>query len=86
MVALIQFRGVASSPAGITAKETVMRDVSKLKSIGSLFCKPYQSEAKFYIDEAHSSGTRHLVVFTKTVAPIFLLAFPTNGPMKKCAI
>jgi hypothetical protein len=39
-----------------------MRDVSKLKHIGSSFCKPYQSDAKFYIDEAHASGSRHLVV------------------------
>jgi hypothetical protein len=39
-----------------------MRDVSKLKFICSLFCTQYQSDAKFYIDEAHASGLRHLVV------------------------
>jgi hypothetical protein len=39
-----------------------MRDVSKLKFICSLFCTQYQSDAKFYIDGAHASGLRHLVV------------------------
>jgi hypothetical protein len=39
-----------------------MRDISKLKPIGSTFCTQYQSDAKFYIDEAHESGLRHLVV------------------------
>ena len=39
-----------------------MRDVSKLKFICSSLCTQYQSEAKFYIDEAHASGLRHLVV------------------------
>jgi len=33
-----------------------MRDVSKLKFIGSSFCSQYQSQAKFYIDEAHAVG------------------------------
>jgi|ERR1700687_188191 hypothetical protein len=44
------------------AKQASQRDVSKLKFICSSFCKQYQSEAKFYIDEAHASGLRHLVV------------------------
>ena len=39
-----------------------MPDVSRLKFIYSSFCTQYQSEAKFYIDEAHASGLRHLVV------------------------
>ena len=39
-----------------------MPDVSRLKFICSSFCTQYQSEAKFYIDEAHASGLRHLVV------------------------
>jgi hypothetical protein len=39
-----------------------MPDVSSLKFIYSSFCTQYQSEAKFYIDEAHASGLRHLVV------------------------
>jgi hypothetical protein len=39
-----------------------MRDVSKLKFICSSLCMQYQSEAKLYIDEAHASGLRHLVV------------------------
>jgi hypothetical protein len=39
-----------------------MRDISKLRLLCSSFCKQYQSEANFYIDEAHSSGYRHLVV------------------------
>src|SRR6202051_2066382 len=44
------------------AKQASQRDVSKLKFICSSFCAQYQSEAKFYIDEAHESGLRHLVV------------------------
>ncbi len=39
-----------------------MHDISKLKFICSSFCTQYQSEAKFYIDEAHATGLRHLVV------------------------
>jgi hypothetical protein len=39
-----------------------MRNISELRFICSSFCKQYQSEAKFYVDEAHSSGVRHLVV------------------------
>ncbi len=31
------------------------------KPIGSMFCKQYQTEVQFYIDEAHASGKRHLV-------------------------
>ena len=43
-------------------KRGIMPDVSTLKFIYSSFCTQYQSEAKFYIDEAHASGLRHLVV------------------------
>jgi hypothetical protein len=32
------------------------------KPIGAEFCEQYQCEAEFYIDEAHSSGRRHLIV------------------------
>jgi hypothetical protein len=32
------------------------------KPIGAVFCDQYQCEAEFYIDEAHSSGQRHLIV------------------------
>jgi len=39
-----------------------MRDVSKLRFFRSCFCKQYQSETKFYIDDAHRSGFRHLIV------------------------
>jgi hypothetical protein len=39
-----------------------MQDVSKLRYFCSSFCKQYQSDAKFYIDDAHQSGVRHLVV------------------------
>jgi hypothetical protein len=39
-----------------------MRDITELRFLCSSFCKQYQSEAKFYVDEAHSSGARHLVV------------------------
>ncbi len=34
-----------------------MRDVSKLKFIGSVFCSQYQSQAKFYIDEMHGNAS-----------------------------
>jgi hypothetical protein len=39
-----------------------MRDVSKMKLLCSSFCKQYQSDAKFHVDESNSSGLRHLVV------------------------
>ena len=39
-----------------------MRDASTLKPIGSAHCPQYKTEAKFYIDAAHKSGHRHLVV------------------------
>ena len=39
-----------------------MRDVSKLRLLCSSFCTQYQSDAKFYIDQAHDSEIRHLVV------------------------
>jgi hypothetical protein len=39
-----------------------MRDVSKLRLLCSSFCTQYQSDAKFYIDEAPDSEIRHLVV------------------------
>jgi hypothetical protein len=37
-------------------------DAGKLRLIASMFCKQYGSEAKFYLDEAHPSGQRHLIV------------------------
>ena len=55
-----------------------MRDVSKLKPIGSSYCKQYQSEAKFYIDEAHASGMRHLVVVYENGRPDFLAGIPDD--------
>jgi hypothetical protein len=33
-----------------------------LRLIGSLFCRQYQTQAHAFIDEAHPSGHRHLVV------------------------
>jgi hypothetical protein len=48
-----------------------MRDVSKLKFIGSSFCTQYQSQAQFYIDETHASGLRHLVVVYENGDPDF---------------
>ena|SRR5438093_1567325 len=39
-----------------------MSDARKLKPIGSAHCTQYKTEAKFYIDEAHLSGERLLVV------------------------
>ena len=53
-----------------------MRDVSKLKFIGSSFCTQYQSDAKFYVDKAHASGLRHLVVVYEKGDPDFLAAIP----------
>jgi hypothetical protein len=42
--------------------EEAMREFSKLKLICTSFCRQYNTEAKFYVDEADSSGIRHLVV------------------------
>jgi hypothetical protein len=57
-----------------------MRDVSKLKLLCSAFCTQYRSDAKFYIDEAHTSGLRHLVVVYEKGgyggAPEFLAGIP----------
>ena len=53
-----------------------MRDVSKLEFIGSSFCSQYQSQAKFYIDETHASGLRHLVVVYDNGEPDFLTGIP----------
>jgi hypothetical protein len=39
-----------------------MCNISELRFLCSSFCKQYQSDAKFYVDEAHSSGVRHLIV------------------------
>jgi hypothetical protein len=39
---------------------------SNLRLIASLYCKQYKTEAKFYIDDAHPSGRRHLVVHYET--------------------
>jgi hypothetical protein len=33
-----------------------------LKPFGSNFCTQYQTEARFFLDAAHPSGQRHLVV------------------------
>ncbi len=33
-----------------------------LRPIASVFCKQYQTEAKVYVDDAHPSGHRQLVV------------------------
>ena len=53
-----------------------MRDVSKLKFIGSSFCSQYQSQAKFYIDEMHASGIRHLVVVYENDEHDFIAGIP----------
>ena len=53
-----------------------MRDVSKLKFIGSSFCTQYQSQAQFYIDETHASGLRHLV---ENGDPDLLTGIPAEG-------
>jgi hypothetical protein len=44
------------------AKQATMRDVSTLKFIGSTYCTHYRSKVEFYIEDAHASGFRHLVV------------------------
>jgi hypothetical protein len=53
-----------------------MRDVSKLKFIGSTFCNQYQSQVKFYIDEAHASGKCQLVVVYENGEPDFMAGIP----------
>jgi hypothetical protein len=50
-----------------------------MRLIGSLFCKQYQTEAKLYIDDAHASGQRHLVVrYEKGGRPEFAAAIPDD--------
>jgi len=53
-----------------------MRDVSKPKFIGSTFCNQYQSQVKFYIDEAHASGKCQLVVVYENGEPDFMAGIP----------
>jgi len=59
-----------------------MRDVSTLKPIGSAHCPQYNTEAKFYIDAAHKSGKRHLVVYYEkgghNGAPEFVAGIPDD--------
>ena len=59
-----------------------MRDVSTLKPIGSAQCPQYNTEAKFYIDAAHKSGKRHLVVHYEkgghNGAPEFVAGIPDD--------
>jgi hypothetical protein len=50
------------APIGMDMEQTLHRDASTLKPIGSAPCPQYNTEAKFYIDAAHKSGHRHLVV------------------------
>jgi hypothetical protein len=61
-----------------------MRDVSKLKFIGSSFCTQYRSDAKFYVDEAHASGLRHLVVVYEKGDPDFPAAIPEEWTEQMC--
>jgi hypothetical protein len=42
--------------------EDCMHDVSRLKLLCSCFCEQYQSQAKFYVEDRHPWGIRHLVV------------------------
>lgn len=56
-----------------------MRDVSNLKFLCSAYCKQYADEPKFYIDEAHPSGLRHLVVVYSDPKRRELLAGIPNG-------
>ena len=62
-----------------------MRDVSKLKFIGSSFCSQYQSQAKFYIDEMHASGMRHLVVVYENDEHDFIAGIPDEWADRKRA-
>ena len=59
-----------------------MRDVSTLKPIGSAHCPQYNTVAKFYIDAAHKSGKRHLVVHYEkgghNGAPEFVAGIPDD--------
>jgi hypothetical protein len=59
-----------------------MRDASSLKPIGSAHCPQYNTEAKFYIDAAHKSGHRHLVVHYEKGgyqgAPEFVAGIPDD--------
>src|SRR6267378_4325932 len=73
---------IASCRPIMTRKNTVIETRgasvprSKLKFIGESFCSQYQSQAKFYIDEAHTSGLRHLVVVYENGDADFLAGIP----------
>jgi len=42
----------------------------------SIICSQYPSQVNFYIDEAHASGMRHLVVVDENREPGFLAGIP----------
>ena len=39
-----------------------MPDARKLRPIATAYCKEYKTDAKFFIQDEHPSGRRHLVV------------------------
>ena len=43
-----------------------------------IILQPYQSQVNFYIDEAHASGMRHLVVVYENGEPDFLAGIPDD--------
>jgi hypothetical protein len=55
-----------------------MRDVSKLKPMGSVFCTQYQTTAEFYIDHSTIPGFRHLVVVYEKGRPEFEAGIPND--------
>jgi hypothetical protein len=55
-----------------------MPDMSKLKYLGEIYCTQYATNAKFYADEAHASGQRHLVVVYEKGQPKFMAAIPDD--------
>lgn len=59
-----------------------MTQPGDLKLIASLFCTQYKTEAKAYVDEAHPSGQRHLVVQYANGRPEFLAAIPDDWDEK----
>jgi hypothetical protein len=53
-----------------------MAEPRNLRLIASLYCRPYATDAKAFIDEAHPSGQRHLIVRYRGNRPEFAAGIP----------
>jgi hypothetical protein len=58
-------------------------EAANMRLIASAYCTQYKTEAKFYIDDAHPSGSRHLVVRYHQGQPEFAAAIPDDWTEQK---